>query len=37
LDYGKERIDLFGLRENAFRRKLLDFAHRFVKIVAYIL
>ncbi|WP_082115812.1 polyphosphate kinase 1 [Hymenobacter terrenus] len=30
LDYGKERIDYSGLRELPFRRKLLDFAHRFV-------
>ena len=30
LDYGKERIDSSGLRELPFRRKLLDFAHRFV-------
>ncbi|MET4106278.1 polyphosphate kinase 1 [Hymenobacter sp. UYP22] len=30
LDYGKERIDYSGLREMPFRRKLLDFAHRFV-------
>ncbi|MDF7811181.1 polyphosphate kinase 1 [Hymenobacter sp. YC55] len=30
LDYGKERVDYSGLRELPFRRKLLDFAHRFV-------
>jgi polyphosphate kinase len=30
LDYGKERIDYSGLRELPFRRKLLDFAHRFI-------
>ncbi|WP_022822818.1 polyphosphate kinase 1 [Hymenobacter norwichensis] len=30
LDYGKERVDYSGLREMPFRRKLLDFAHRFV-------
>ncbi|QIL77854.1 polyphosphate kinase 1 [Hymenobacter sp. HDW8] len=30
IDYGKERIDYSGLREMPFRRKLLDFAHRFV-------
>ena len=30
LDYGKERIDYSGMRELPFRRKLLDFAHRFV-------
>ncbi|UOQ51229.1 polyphosphate kinase 1 [Hymenobacter cellulosivorans] len=29
LDYGKERVDYSGLRELPFRRKLLDFAHRF--------
>ncbi|RAK69689.1 polyphosphate kinase 1 [Hymenobacter edaphi] len=30
LDYGKLRVDYSGLRELPFRRKLLDFAHRFV-------
>ena len=30
IDYGKERVDYSGLREMPFRRKLLDFAHRFV-------
>ncbi|MCB2410593.1 polyphosphate kinase 1 [Hymenobacter lucidus] len=30
LDYGKERVDYSGLRELPFRRKLLDFAHRFI-------
>jgi polyphosphate kinase len=30
IDYGKERVDYSGLRELPFRRKLLDFAHRFV-------
>ncbi|GAA4388006.1 polyphosphate kinase 1 [Hymenobacter koreensis] len=30
LDYGKVRVDYSGLRELPFRRKLLDFAHRFV-------
>jgi polyphosphate kinase len=30
LDYSKERVDYSGLRELPFRRKLLDFAHRFV-------
>ncbi|MDJ0364178.1 polyphosphate kinase 1 [Hymenobacter sp. H14-R3] len=30
LDYGKERVDYSGMRELPFRRKLLDFAHRFV-------
>ncbi len=30
LDYGKERIDYSGLRELPFRKKLLEFAHRFV-------
>ncbi|PRY09720.1 polyphosphate kinase [Pontibacter ummariensis] len=30
LDYGKERTDYSGLRELPFRKKLLDYAHRFV-------
>ncbi|GAB3831243.1 hypothetical protein GCM10028895_48360 [Pontibacter rugosus] len=30
LDYGKERLDYSGLRELPFRKKLLDYAHRFV-------
>ncbi|MCR5886508.1 polyphosphate kinase 1 [Hymenobacter sp. J193] len=30
IDYGKERVDYSGLRELPFRRKLLDFAHRFI-------
>ncbi len=30
IDYGKERVDYSGLREMPFRRKLLDFAHRFI-------
>ncbi len=30
IDYGKERIDYSGLREIPFRKKLMDFAHRFV-------
>ncbi|WP_066832045.1 polyphosphate kinase 1 [Rufibacter ruber] len=30
IDYGKERIDYSGLRELPFRKKLLDFAHKFV-------
>ncbi len=30
IDYGKERIDYSGLRELPFRKKLLDYAHRFV-------
>ncbi|MFT2009886.1 polyphosphate kinase 1 [Pontibacter sp. 13R65] len=30
LDYGKERTDYSGLREIPFRKKLLDYAHRFV-------
>ncbi|QCR22803.1 polyphosphate kinase 1 [Pontibacter sp. SGAir0037] len=30
IDYGKERLDYSGLRELPFRKKLLDYAHRFV-------
>ncbi|MFC5271659.1 polyphosphate kinase 1 [Adhaeribacter terreus] len=30
IDYGKERVDYSGLRELPFRKKLLEFAHRFV-------
>ncbi|QHL86655.1 polyphosphate kinase 1 [Nibribacter ruber] len=30
IDYGKERIDYSGMREVPFRKKLLDFSHRFV-------
>ncbi|MCC9166296.1 polyphosphate kinase 1 [Pontibacter harenae] len=30
LDYGKERTDYSGLRELPFRKKLLDYSHRFV-------
>lgn len=30
IDYGKERLDYSGLREMPFRKKLLDYAHRFV-------
>ncbi|MCC9138373.1 polyphosphate kinase 1 [Pontibacter silvestris] len=30
IDYGKERTDYSGLREMPFRKKLLDYAHRFV-------
>ncbi|GAA4299792.1 polyphosphate kinase 1 [Nibribacter koreensis] len=30
IDYGKERIDYSGMREIPFRKKLLDFSHRFV-------
>ncbi|WP_242927251.1 polyphosphate kinase 1 [Pontibacter vulgaris] len=30
IDYGKERHDYSGLRELPFRKKLLDYAHRFV-------
>lgn len=30
LDYGKERTDYSGLREMPFKKKLLDYAHRFV-------
>jgi polyphosphate kinase len=30
IDYGKERIDYSGLREQPFRKKLMDLAHRFV-------
>ena len=30
IDYGKERTDYSGLRELTFRKKLLDYAHRFV-------
>src|SRR5690606_9838658 len=30
IDYGKERHDYSGLRELPFRKKLLDYSHRFV-------
>jgi polyphosphate kinase len=30
IDYGKERVDYSGLREQPFRKKLLENAHRFV-------
>ncbi|MBB6611740.1 polyphosphate kinase 1 [Pontibacter sp. Tf4] len=30
IDYGKERLDYSGLRELPFRKKLLDYSHRFV-------
>ncbi|QNF33020.1 polyphosphate kinase 1 [Adhaeribacter swui] len=30
IDYGKERVDYSGLRELPFRKKLFEFAHRFV-------
>jgi polyphosphate kinase len=30
LDYGKERLDYSGLRELPFRKKLLDYSHRYV-------
>ena len=30
IDYGKERQDYSGLREMPFRKKLLDYSHRFV-------
>ncbi|WP_162427180.1 polyphosphate kinase 1 [Pontibacter pudoricolor] len=30
IDYGKERTDYSGLRELPFRKKLLDYSHRFV-------
>ncbi|MBC3542296.1 polyphosphate kinase 1 [Rufibacter sediminis] len=30
IDFGKERVDYSGLREQTFRKKLLDLAHRFV-------
>ncbi|WP_026464719.1 polyphosphate kinase 1 [Adhaeribacter aquaticus] len=30
IDYNKERVDYSGLREMPFRKKLLEFAHRFV-------
>jgi polyphosphate kinase len=30
IDYGKERVDYSGLREQPFRKKLLETAHRFV-------
>ncbi|HSI90779.1 MAG TPA: polyphosphate kinase 1, partial [Adhaeribacter sp.] len=30
IDYGKERVDYSGMREIPFRKKLLEFAHRFV-------
>ncbi|MGV3641922.1 MAG: polyphosphate kinase 1, partial [Adhaeribacter sp.] len=33
IDYGKERIDYSGLRELPFRRKLYEYAHRFVNDV----
>jgi polyphosphate kinase len=33
IDYGKERIDYSGMRELPFRRKLYEFAHRFVNDV----